>query len=89
MNKTFTDIKKQLVEGAKLKLIRHDWLRPNSKISIGSTRKIIKRQSNAIQFEGGSWLYFPKSSNVAIQENGFAIVLSIEKAQFMAYEFVE
>ena len=87
MNKTFADIKRQLIEGASLKLVRHDWLTPNSKIAIGSVRKIIKRQSNAIQFEGGSWLQFPKSSDVAINENGFAIVLSIEKAQFMEYEF--
>ena len=86
--KTFSDIKKQLVEGATLKLVRHDWLTPSSKIQIGLERKIIKRQSNAIQFEGGSWLYFPKASDVAINDNGFSIVLSIEKAQFMTYEFV-
>ena len=88
MNKTFADIKRQLIEGASLKLVRHDWLVPNSKIAIGSVRKIIKRQSNAVQFEGGSWLQFPKSSDVAINEKGFSIVLSIEKAQFMEYEFV-
>ena len=86
--KTFSDIKKQLVEGASLKLVRHDWLTTNSKIAIGSIRKIIKRQSNAVQFEGGSWLYFPKASDVAPTENGFSIVLSIEKTQFMQYEFV-
>jgi hypothetical protein len=86
--KTFSDIKKQLVEGATLKLVRHDWLTPSSKIQVGLQRKIIKRQSNAIQFEGGSWFYFPKSSDIAINENGFSVVLSIEQASFMAYEFV-
>jgi hypothetical protein len=85
--KTFSDIKKQLVEGASLKLVRHDWLTPSSKIQIGLTRKIIKRQSNAIQFEGGSWFYFPKASDIVASDNGFSVVLSNEKAAFMAYEF--
>lgn len=86
--KTFSDVKNQLVEGATLKLVRHDWLTPSSKIQLGLERKIIKRQSNAIQFEDGSWFYFPKSSIIAINENGFSVVLSVEKAAFMAYEFV-
>jgi ribosomal protein L14 len=87
--KTFADIKRQLNEGAKLKLIRHDWLKPNMPLKIGAVRKIIKRQSNAIQFEGGSWLTFPKASDVLINEKGFSIVLSVENAQFMEYEILE
>ena len=86
--KTFADIKKALNVGVELKLVRHDWLKGGMPLKIGAVRKIIKRQSNAIQFEGGSWLTFPKASDVAIKENGFAVVLSIENAQFMEYEFV-
>lgn len=85
--KTFADIKRQLVEGAELTLTRHDWLTPSSPLKLGAKRKIIKRQANAIQFEGGSWLQFPAASDVSINENGFSIVLSIEKAAFMTYEF--
>jgi hypothetical protein len=83
MTKTFADIKRQLIEGAELTMIRHDWY-PQGKL-IGVKRKIIKRQSNGIQFEGGSWWHFPPASDVAPQDNGFAVVLSIEKGQFMEY----
>lgn len=85
--KTFADVKRNLIEGAELTLTRHDWLTPSSPLKLGAKRKIIKRQSNAIQFEGGSWLQFPAASDVAVNDNGFSIVLSVEKAAFMAYEF--
>lgn len=88
--KTFADVKRRLQEGAVLKLVRHDWLRPNLPLQLGAVRKIIKRTSNAIQFEGGSWLNFPPASDVVCDgENQFSVVLSIEKAQFMTYEFVK
>jgi hypothetical protein len=86
---TFADIKRRLTVGTKLKLVRHDWLKPDSPLKLGTVRAIIKRQSNAIQFEGGSWAYFPPSSDVLCTDNGFSIVLSAERAQFMTYEFIE
>ena len=87
--KSFSDVKKRMIKGAQLELIRHDWLSSSSKISVGMVRKIIKRQSNAVQFEGGSWLYFPKASDVVTNgDNEFSVVLSIEKAQFMSYRFI-
>ena len=87
--KSFSDVKKRMTEGAELELIRHDWLSSSSKITVGMVRKIIKRQSNAVQFEGGSWLYFPKASDVVTNgDNEFSVVLSIEKAQFMSYRFI-
>lgn len=36
-------------------------------------RSIIKVQSNAIQFEGKSWLYFPPASQSELTENGFVV----------------
>lgn len=83
--KTFADIKRALNEGVVLTMVRHDWF-PNGAL-IGKPRKIIKKQSNAIQFEGGSWLNFPPASDICVNENGFSVLLSVEKAQFMTYEF--
>lgn len=40
---------------------------------IGIPRKIDKVQSNAIRFEGGSWLYFPLASQSQEIENGFIV----------------
>jgi len=87
--KTFADVKRRLVVGAKLKLVRHDWVIPNSPLKIGLVREIQTRQENAIMFKGGSWLSFPRASDVVVSENGFSIVLSVERAQFITYEFVE
>jgi hypothetical protein len=83
--KTFADIKRALTEGAILTMTRHDWF-PDGPL-INKPRKIIKRQSNAIQFEGGSWLNFPPASDICVNDNGFSVLLSVEKAQFMTYEF--
>ena len=88
--KNFADVKKRLEVGAKLKLIRHDWVKPGGKLEVGAVREIVRRQSNAIQFEGGSWLYFPPASDVVVGPGDqFSIVLSIEKAEFITYAFVE
>ena len=89
--KNFADVKKKLVVGAKLKLVRHYWLKKGLPLQLGAVRAIAVRQSNAIQFEGGSWLYFPKATDVVVDsdKNQFSIVLSIEKAEFITYEFGE
>jgi hypothetical protein len=82
--KTFADIKRKLVENNTITMIRHDWL-PNGKL-IGVKRKIIKRQSNAVQFEGGSWLYLDKPANdyIPTGENTFLVRLDSDK--FMEYK---
>lgn len=49
--KTFADIKRKLVEGNSITMTRHDWY-PTGKL-IGLERKVIAKQTNAVQFEGG------------------------------------
>jgi hypothetical protein len=82
--KTFADIKRKLSEGSTLTMVRHDWY-PQGK-NMGIARKIVKRQSNAIQFEGGSWLYLdrPAKEYIPTSENAFLVQLDNDK--FMGYE---
>ena len=81
--KTFSDIKRKLVEGNSLTITRHDWY-PQGKL-MGVTRDIVKRQSNAIQLEGGSWLYLDKPAKeyIPTSENTFLVFLDNDK--FMEY----
>lgn len=81
--KTFSDIKRKLIEGNALTMIRHDWY-PQGKL-MGVTRDIVKRQSNAIQLEGGSWLYLDKPAKefIPTSENTFLVLLDQDK--FMEY----
>jgi hypothetical protein len=81
--KNFADIKRKLIEGNALTMIRHDWY-PQGKL-IGVTRDIVKRQSNAIQLEGGSWLYLDKPAKefIPTSENTFLVLLDQDK--FMEY----
>jgi len=85
--KTFADIKRALTEGAILTMTRHDWF-PNGPL-LNKPRKIIKRQSNAIQFEGGSWLYLdkPASDFIASSFNEFSVKLNPDaiEAPLMTY----
>lgn len=37
-------------------------------------RRIEKVQSNALMFEGGSWLYFPKAKAFRAEPDGFSIL---------------
>jgi len=85
--KTFSDIKRALTEGSTLTMIKHDWY-PNAPM-IDKPRKIIKRQSNAIQFEGGSWLHLdkPASHFVANCFNEFSVLLNPDsnEPKYMTY----
>lgn len=46
---------------------------------VGVPRKIIKMQSNAMKFEGGSWLYFPKASEIVSEgEKSFSVLTEVE-----------
>tara|TARA_Y100001951_G_scaffold95446_1_gene92944 strand:- start:291 stop:602 length:312 start_codon:yes stop_codon:yes gene_type:complete len=67
----FADIKRKLIVGQPLKCLRNDF----SDKYVGKTRKIEKMQTNAIKFEGGSRLGFPKAKYVeVINENTFSLV---------------
>lgn len=85
--KTAADIKRALEVGATVTMVRHDWY-PQGKL-MGVPRKVIKKQSNGVQFEGGSWLHWPPASDIAVCEEGFAIVLNIEQGAFMEYVISE
>ena len=81
--KTFSDIKKKLVEGNSLTMTRHDWY-PQGKL-IGLTRDIVKRQSNAIQLEGGSWLYLDKPAKEYIPTSDNTFLVFLDNDKFMEY----
>jgi hypothetical protein len=80
--KTFSDIKRKLLEGNSITMLRHDYGANNL---IGLNRRVIKRQSNAVQFEGGSWLRLdkPASNYIPTSENTFLVLLQDDK--FMEY----
>lgn len=81
--KTFSDIKRKLVEGNSLTMTRHDWY-PQGKL-IGVTRDIVKRQSNAIQLEGGSWLYLDKPAKEYIPTSDNTFLVFLDNDKFMEY----
>ena len=87
--KTFADIKRKLTKGTELKCVRND----HSDKHLNITRKIDVVQTNAVRFEGGSWLRFPKAKYVEILgDNAFSIVggdFAYEKGKTMTYEFKE
>ena len=86
--KTFADIKRALQVGATVTMLAHDWF-PTGKL-INVPRKVVKTQSNAVQFEGGSWLYWSKAGDyTCLSENCFKVRLnpdSTDKPAFMVYE---
>lgn len=81
--KTFADIKRKLVEGNSITMIRHDWY-PNGPI-MNVERKVIKRQSNAVQFEGGSWLRLDKKAADYIPTGENSFLVRLEGENFMEY----
>jgi len=56
MNKTFSQLKRDLQQGTIITLIKVE--RKNNKLhkNLNIPRKIEKKQTNAIKLEGGSWL---------------------------------
>jgi hypothetical protein len=81
--KTFADIKRKLVEGNSITMVRHDWY-PDGKL-IGLERKVIKKQSNAVQFEGGSWLRLDKKACDYIPSGENSFLVRLEGENFMEY----
>lgn len=84
--KNLAELKRRLTPNVKVLLL---WSKHPHKY-IAKRRSIIKQQTNAIMFEGGSWLYWEKANNYrffkdfpdkfAILENG---------QEFLIYEIVE
>jgi hypothetical protein len=62
---------KRLKVGDKLVLVKSHYM-PHKYLNI--PRAIIKAQTNAIKFEGGSWLYFPPAADFVSTEKGFGIM---------------
>lgn len=83
----FAQLKRELQEGMKLKLIASS--NPNHKY-LGKTRAIIKKQTNAIQFEGGSWFGLgstgEKASNFLFFDGGFTF--KEDDGYNLTYKFV-
>ena len=86
--KTAADVKRRLsVKGVKVKMIRHDWY-PTGKL-IDVVREVEKIQSNAVMFQGGSWLYFNSAKETIVESaNSFSKLLSPTGAR-ITYEFVD
>ena len=82
--KTFSDIKRKLVEGNSITMVRHDWY-PQGKL-IGLERKVIAKQSNAVQFEGGSWLRLDKKAADYIPTGENSFLVRLEGENFMEYQ---
>lgn len=62
---------KRLQVGSKLKLVKYYF---GSHRSLGVIRAIKKKQSNAIIFDNGSWLYYPKAKEFKPTEKGFIVL---------------
>lgn len=84
-----SELKKFLTVGKKLRI---EYANPDlyaRKNLNGLTRAIIKKQSNAIQFENESWLYWEKASRYSFFEGGFSVFWDDEKQnKIMDYYFV-
>jgi len=84
--KTFADIKRKFKDNVVLTCYQHDF--KNDFKFLNVPRKIAKLQTNAIMFEGGSWLYFGKASSwIVIDENKFKVKFSDDK--FIYYKIDE
>jgi len=82
--KTFSDIKRKLVEGNSITMIRHDWY-PQGHL-IGLDRKVIARQTNAVKFEGGSWLRLDKKAGDYIPTSENTFLVRLEGENYMEYQ---
>jgi hypothetical protein len=87
---TLAELKRRLTIGAKIRMIRHSWGKdglPAEKFA--GVREVIKVQTNAVQFAGGSWLDWPPAASVRGTDNGFEIDLrgTTKFEEVVAYEF--
>ena len=70
---TLASLKRTIQVGDVLTMTHHDWF-PTGKL-IGLPRKVVHKQDNAIQFEGGSCLRWPEAKLYVPTSDGFAIIL--------------
>jgi hypothetical protein len=72
---------KRIVKSYKCELL-HSLMGPVPHTShlFGLKRSVVKQQSNSLQFEGGSWFYFPKASLMSFEpcDNGFLLKVEFE-----------
>lgn len=83
MFKTLSDIKKAMTVGS---VWQATWTNGTVK-----TRPIIRKQTNAVVFEGESWLYWEKASRYEIFSDGFTCYWlgeHIPQNEIMTYKFI-
>lgn len=75
---TFAALKRRLQVGAKIEMVRHDY-QPGGAVpeKLRGVREVARVQSNAVQFSGGSWLYWPKAAEVRADDKGFDVALMV------------
>lgn len=85
-------LKRHCQLGVTLTMVRNDWCSTGP--LIGVPRKIISVKSNAIALEKegserGSWLYWPKASEMQFTDKGFVVSLNRTHPQnpSMEYEY--
>lgn len=81
--KTLAELKRALVAGFKLQLVGCD--RMDHKY-MGTIRAVEKQQTNAVKFEGGSWLEFGKAGEYTFYDYGFKQNFG---GGFLEYHYVE
>jgi hypothetical protein len=83
MKETWTSLQRRLNVGIPFTLISF----PGNHKYLNIPRKIIKRQSNGIQFAGGSWLQFPPAKEIRVDsEIEFSVYLGRDDL-WMTYRF--
>ena len=88
--RSFAEIKRSLIVGRTLTMTHNSWDKGKQNKLLNVPRKIINKQTNAIQFEGGSWLYLNGKANMYfdIPNVGFGVYLNLDDiTQTMTYKF--
>lgn len=75
--RNLAETKRTLTVGRTVTMVRHDWF-PNGKL-IDVPRRVKHVQGNAVQFEGGSWLHWPKAAEFRATDEGFELQLGDAK----------
>ena len=85
--RNLADVKRRCKLGVVVTMTQHDLL-PNGKL-INVPREIVHVQTNAIQFAGGSWLYWPKAGQVTVEDHDkFSIMLNPQNQSKMHYQII-
>lgn len=74
MIENIAQFKRHLLEGKSMTLIDYKWngkSEPHKYLNI--ERKPVKVQTNAVKFEGGSWLQYPKATQTIFKDNTMTI----------------